>query len=61
MHGICELEMAKSYFIILILALICFLPASMVTGLEYPLNESEKERSALTSIVTCTLTSINQL
>ena len=40
-------------------AICLFLPASIVTGLEYPLNESEKERSALTSVFICTLTSMN--
>ena len=45
-----ELKMARTYFIIVILAFVCFLPAGIVLyGFKEPWNKSEKERSAITS------------
>ena len=57
-----ELKMAKTFFIIVVLAFACFLPVGIVIhALDYPWNESEKERVATTSAFTWTntLTSMN--
>ena len=56
-----ELKMAKTYFIIIVLAFVCFLPAGIITGLEYPWNENKKERTSGTIAYTwvTTLTSLN--
>ena len=56
-----ELNMAKSSFIIVVLTFVCFLPGGIVSGLDYPWNESDKERIAITSAFTWinTLTSMN--
>ena len=56
-----ELNMAKSFFIIVVLTFVCFLPGGIVSGLDYPWNESERERIAITSAFTWTntLTSMN--
>ena len=57
-----ELKIAKIYFIIVVLAFICFLPAAIVVkGFKYPWNESEKRRISVTIAYTwvTTLTSLN--
>ena len=56
-----EFKTAKTFFIIVVLTFVCFLPGGIVTGLDYPWNESEKERVAITSAFTWTntLTSMN--
>ena len=44
-----ELKMAKTYFIIVVLAFVCFLPTGIVLfGFKEPWDESEKERGAIT-------------
>ena len=43
-----ELKMAKTYFIIVVLAFVCFLPTGIVLfGFKEPWDESEKERGAM--------------
>ena len=59
-----ELKMAKTYFMIVVLAFICFLPAAISLKdkrFKYPWNESEKERISVTIAYTwvTTLTSLN--
>ena len=57
-----ELKMAKIYFIIVVLAFVCFLPAGIVLhGFKYPWYGSENERSAKASSYTWgkTLASMN--
>ena len=57
-----ELKMAKTYFIIIILAFACFLPPGIVNHvLEYPWNKSQNERSCIALIYTWanTLLSMN--
>ena len=57
-----ELQIAKTYFTIVVLAFVCFLPAAIVVkGFKYPWNESEKRRTSVTIAYTwvTTLTSLN--
>ena len=55
-----ELKIAKSYFIIVVLAFVCFLPAGIIlNGFKYPWNETEKEPSAIAFTWAKTLTSMN--
>ena len=57
-----ELKIAKIYFIIVVLAFVCFLPAAIVVkGFKYPWNESEERRISVTIAYTwvTTLTSLN--
>ena len=57
-----ELKIAKIYFIIVVLAFVCFLPAAIIVkGFKYPWNESEKRRISVTIAYTwvTTLTSLN--
>ena len=54
-----ELKMAKTYFAIVVLAFVCFLPSGIgIHVLKYPWNKSEKERSSVTIAYTWTNTLI---
>ena len=54
-----ELKMAKTYFIIVVLAFVCFLPSGIgIHVLKYPWNKSENERSTVTMAFTWTNTLI---
>ena len=55
-----ELKMAKTYFTIVVLGFLCFVPAAIVLrAFKYPWNESEKEPSAIAYTWAKTLTSTN--
>ena len=55
-----ELKIAKTYFIIVVLAFVCFLPAGIIlNGFKYPWNETEKEPRAIAFTWAVTLTSMN--
>ena len=44
-----EIKMAKTYFTIIVVAFVCFLPAAIfVKGIKYPWNESEDKRLSVT-------------
>ena len=54
-----ELKMAKTYFAIVVLAFVCFLPAGIgLQALKYPWNKNENERSSVTIAYTWTNTLI---
>ena len=57
-----ELKIAKTYFIIIVLAFVCCLPPGLVNhSLKYPWNKNENERTAATVVFTWsnTLISLN--
>ena len=59
-----ELKIAKTYFIIIVLAFVCCLPPGLVNNkstLKYPWNKNENERTATTAVFTWanTLISLN--